>query len=311
MSKTIRGRYAPSPSGRLHLGNVASSLLAWLDVRHLGGELIFRLEDLDPERSYESFAELMADDLSWLGLGWDAGWPDDAGYSQGVRSAYYEEAFEFLRREGLLYRCWCSRAERLAASAPHPGEAAPGSCRCRFLTGDELRRRESGPRPAACKAVAPDRDITIIDAHLGEYTQNPAREGGDFIVRRSDGVFAYQLAVSVDDALMGVTRVVRAADLLSSAPRQRWLIETLGHTAPDYAHAPLLTAPDGRKLSKRDGDLNMAELRRRYSPEELTGRLAYLLGLIDRIEPVSAAELVPGFDWARVPAGPIDISGVF
>ena len=150
MSKTIRGRYAPSPSGRLHLGNVASSLLAWLDVRHLGGELIFRLEDLDPERSYESFAELMADDLNWLGLGWDAGWPDDAGYSQGVRSAYYEEAFEFLRREGLLYRCWCSRAERLAASAPHPGEAAPGSCRCRFLTGTSCAGARAGRarRPA-------------------------------------------------------------------------------------------------------------------------------------------------------------------
>ena len=153
--------------------------------------------------------------------------------------------------------------------------------------------------------------MTIIDAHLGEFKQNLAREGGDFIVRRSDGVFAYQLAVSVDDALMGVTRVVRAQDLLSSSPRQKWLIETLGGTAPEYAHAPLLTAPDGRKLSKRDGDLNMAELRRLYTPEELIGRLAYLCGLIDRIEPVSARELVPHFDWDRVPRGEIDISGVF
>lgn len=311
MSETIRGRYAPSPSGRLHLGNIASSLLAWLDVRHLGGELIFRLEDLDPERSYMDYARLMADDLRWLGLGWDAGWPADAGYAQGERTEFYAEAFSALQRRGLIYRCWCSRAERLAARAPHPGEEAPGSCRCRGLAGAELAARLNGPRPPAYKAAVPDMDVSVLDGHYGEYKENLARGGGDFIVRRSDGVYAYQLAVSVDDALMGVTRVVRAADLLPSAPRQKWLIETLGYPAPDYAHAPLLTAPDGRKLSKRDGDLNMAELRRAYTPEELIGRLAYLLGLIDRVEPVKAAELVEGFDWAKVPPGPVDIGGVF
>lgn len=311
MAKNIRGRFAPSPSGRLHLGNMASSLLAWLDARSLGGEMIFRLEDLDPERSYADYAALMAEDLRWLGLDWDTGWPEDGGYAQGGRSAYYEEAFERLESLGLVYRCWCSRAERLAASAPHPGETHPGSCKCRGLEGEALAERLCGKRPAAYKAAVPDADVTIIDGHLGEYTQNLAREGGDFIVRRSDGVYAYQLAVSVDDALMGVTRVVRAQDLLSSAPRQKWLIETLGYTAPDYAHAPLLTAPDGRKLSKRDGDLNMEELRRRYTPEELTGRLAYLCGLIDRIESVSPRELIAQFDWAKVPRGEIDITGVF
>lgn len=311
MSETIRGRYAPSPSGRLHLGNVASSLLAWLDVRSLGGELIFRLEDLDPERSYMEYAELMAEDLRWLGLDWDAGWPMDEGYAQGGRTEYYEAAFEELSRRGLIYRCWCSRAERLAASAPHPGEERPGACGCRYLEGEALAERLRGKRPPAYKVIVPDETVTVRDAHLGGYSQNLAREGGDFIVRRSDGVFAYQLAVSVDDALMGVSRVVRAEDLLSSAPRQKWLIETLGYEAPVYAHAPLLTAPDGRKLSKRDGDLNMAELRKSYSPEELTGRLAYLLGLTDRIEPVRASELVSGFDWARVPRGEVDISGVF
>lgn len=311
MEKNIRGRFAPSPSGRLHLGNMASSLLAWLDARSLGGEMIFRLEDLDPERSYMDYARLMAEDLRWMGLDWDAGWPDDEGFAQGGRTALYEAAFDDLAGRGLIYRCWCSRAERLAASAPHPGEEHPGSCRCRSLSGAELEARLRGKRPPAYKCAVPDEDVTIIDGHCGEFKQNLAREGGDFIVRRSDGVYAYQLAVSVDDALMGVTRVVRAEDLLSSAPRQRWLIETLGHEAPDYAHAPLLTAPDGRKLSKRDGDLNMAELRRRYTPEELTGRLAYLLGLIDRVEPVAPRELIPGFDWAKVPRGEIDISGVF
>ncbi len=311
MTKNIRGRFAPSPSGRLHLGNMASSLLAWLDARALGGEMLFRLEDLDPERSYSDYARLMAEDLRWLGLDWDLGWPEDEGYAQGQRTALYEAAFCELERQGLVYKCWCSRAERLAASAPHPGEEHPGSCKCRYLTGSALLERVNGKRPPAYKAAVPDMIVTIIDGHLGEFKQNLAREGGDFIVRRSDGVFAYQLAVSVDDALMGVTRVVRAEDLLSSAPRQKWLIETLGHTAPEYAHAPLLTAPDGRKLSKRDGDLNMAELRRRYTPEELTGRLAYLCGLIDRIEPVPPRELIPHFDWAKVPRGEIDITGVF
>lgn len=311
MSGIIRGRFAPSPSGRLHLGNMASSLLAWLDARSLGGEIIFRLEDLDPERSYMDYAELMAGDLRWLGLDWDAGWPENAGFSQGERTEYYRAAFDELESRGLIYRCWCSRAERLAASAPHPGEAHPGSCRCRSLSAPELAERLHGKRPPAYKAAVPDETVTIIDGHLGKYKQNLAREGGDFIVRRSDGVFAYQLAVSVDDALMGVTRVVRAEDLLSSAPRQKWLIETLGMTAPDYAHAPLLTAPDGRKLSKRDGDLNMAELRERYTTEELCGRLAYLCGLIDRPEPVKASELVAGFSWSKVPRGEIDISGVF
>lgn len=311
MTKNIRGRFAPSPSGRLHLGNMASSLLAWLDARALGGEMIFRLEDLDPERSWYDYAALMAEDLRWLGLDWDAGWPEDEGFAQGSRTEYYTAAFDELQRRGLIYKCWCSRAERLAASAPHPGEEHPGSCVCRDLSGEALEARLRGKRPPAYKAIVPDETVTIIDGHLGEFTQNLALDGGDFIVRRSDGVFAYQLAVSVDDALMGVTRVVRAEDLLSSAPRQKWLIETLGHHAPDYAHAPLLTAPDGRKLSKRDGDLNMAELRKLYTPAELTGRLAYLCGLIDRIEPVMPRELVVHFDWARVPCGEIDISGVF
>ena len=311
MSRAIRGRFAPSPSGRLHLGNMASSLLAWLDARSLGGEIIFRLEDLDPERSYMDCARLMAEDLRWLGLDWDSGWPEDDGFAQGGRTALYRGAFEELGRRGLLYRCWCSRAERLAASAPHPGEEQPGSCKCRRLSGAELAAREAGRRPPAYKCAVPDETVTITDGHLGEYSQNLAREGGDFIVRRSDGVFAYQLAASVDDMLMGVTRVVRAEDLLSSAPRQRWLIETLGGAAPEYAHAPLLAAADGRKLSKRDGSLHMGELRKIYTPEQLTGRLAFLCGLLDRPEAIPPHELIPLFDWGRVPRGVIDIGAAF
>ena len=148
--------------------------------------------------------------------------------------------------------------------------------------------------------IAPDETVTVEDGHYGTYVENPAREGGDFIVRRSDGVFAYQLAVSVDDAAMGVTRVVRARDLLPSAPRQKWLIETLGGTAPEYCHAPLMVSPSGRKLSKREGDLNMESLRKRYTPEGLTGVLACLCGLIERPESVSPRELVGNFDWNKV-----------
>ncbi len=296
----IRGRFAPSPSGRLHIGNMLSSLLAWLDVRSRGGEIIFRLEDLDPERSWDEYAQLMAEDLRWLGLDWDGGWPMEADCRQGRRTAEYEAAFGQLRDMGLVYDCWCSRSERLAASAPHPGEERPSSCRCRSLSeGERCELRRRGRR-AAAKVIVPDREIAVPAGHYGEYRANLARGCGDFIIRRSDGVFAYQLAVSVDDAAMGVTRVVRARDLLSSAPRQKWLIETLGGTAPDYCHAPLLVSGEGRKLSKREGDLNMESLRRRYTPEGLCGVLAYLCGLTDRPESVSARELVGHFSWEKV-----------
>ncbi len=205
---------------------------------------------------------------------------------------------------GLVYPCYCSRAERLAAAAPHPGErtAEPG-CRCAELSRREREQRELSGRRPAWKIRAPDEDITIRDGHYGAFTQNPAREGGDFILRRSDGVFAYQLAVSVDDMLMGVTRVVRGRDLLSSAPRQAWLIKLFGGTAPAYCHGPLLlSAPGGaeRKLSKRLGSLSTQALRQDLTPEALTGRLAFLCGLVPTDEPVTPRELAARFDWARV-----------
>ena len=156
-----------------------------------------------------------------------------------------------------------------------------------------------GSRPPAWKLRSPDEAITVFDGHYGPITQNPARELGDFIVRRADGVFAYQLAVSVDDMLMGVTRVVRGRDLLSSAPRQKWLIETLGGTAPDYCHCPLLTGGAG-KLSKRLGSLSTQVLRQEYRPEQVVGRLAYLCGLTDTLAPVAARELIRGFSWEKV-----------
>lgn len=299
----IRGRFAPSPSGRLHLGNVLSSLLAWLDVRSLGGTMVFRLEDLDPDRSWDSYAALMADDLLWLGLDWDEGWRPGAGeqYRQGRRTARYAAALDALQTRGIVYDCYCSRAERLAASAPHPGEHGDIGCHCRILTPAEAQKKVKQGRRPARKLAVDGTTIEWMDGHYGAQRQVLVPGWDDFIIRRSDGVFAYQLAVSVDDMEMGVNRVVRARDLLDSTPRQIWLIETLGGTTPDYCHAPLLVAPDGRKLSKREGDLNMEYLRTRYTPEGLLGRLAKLAGLRATAEPVTAQELVADFSWDKVP----------
>jgi glutamyl-tRNA synthetase len=300
-----RGRFAPSPSGRMHLGNLLSALLAWLDVRHAGGVMVLRMEDLDPDRCKEEYAAQVARDLEWLGLDWDEGY--GAGgpcgpYRQSERGEIYGEYLKRLEERGLIYPCWCTRAQRLAASAPHPGEArGDGACPCRSLSPLEReRRRGEGDRPPALRAAVPDEVVSFQDGNWGDYQENLARDCGDFLVRRSDGVCAYQLAVTVDDGLMGITRVVRGRDLLSSTPRQIWLHRALGFPPPRYFHTPLLLAPDGRRLSKRERDLDMGALRERFTPEELTGRLAALAGLQETPRPVAARELVKGFSWEKV-----------
>ena len=221
---------------------------------------------------------------------------------QSRRTAYYEEAFQILEEKGLIYPCYCSRTERMAAAAPHRDDGAVVySGKCFRLTAEERAELERQGRRPAWRVRCPDCSVTVEDGNCGTYTENLARDCGDFIVRRSDGVFAYQLAVVVDDALMGVNHVVRGRDLLCSAPRQAWLHEVLGYEPPRFFHAPLLLAPDGRRLAKRDHDLDMGALRGRYSPEELTGLLACYAGLTDRPEKVTARELVPQFSWAKVP----------
>ena len=297
----VVGRFAPSPSGYLHLGNLLAMLLAWLDARSQGGEILFRMEDLDPGRSKPAFRDAMAEDLRWLGLDWDRGWPEEPDYAQSRRTALYEDAFRELEGRGLVYPCWCSRSERLAAaSAPHPGEQQrdPG-CRCARLSRREREERLLSASPPAWKLRAPDRIVTVEDGHFGTVARNLAREDGDCIIRRRDGVYAYQLAVSVDDAAMGVTRVVRGRDLLFSAPRQAWLIETLGGTAPSYCHAPLLTDGTG-KLSKRLGSLSTQELRKTHTGAAVTGYLAWRCGLLERWEPITPRELLPLFDWEKI-----------
>ena len=303
----VRGRFAPTPSGRMHLGNLLSALLAWLDVRAAGGKLVLRIEDLDTQRTSRSLAARLMDDLRWLGLDWDEGGLEPA-YMQSCRTAFYEEAFRTLEEKGLLYPCYCSRTERMAASAPHREDGAVVySGKCFHLTAEEREELERSGRRPAWRVRCPDLAVTVEDGTFGTYTENLARDCGDFIVRRSDGVFAYQLAVVVDDALMGVNHVVRGRDLLCSAPRQAWLHRVLGHEPPEFFHTPLLLAPDGRRLAKRDRDLDMEALRERYGPEELVGLLAWYAGLADRREKVTAKELIPRFAWAKVPKNDITV----
>lgn len=247
-------------------------LLAWLDVRARGGTMVFRLEDLDPERSWEHYADLMADDLLWLGLDWDEGWrPGSQDCRQGTRAQRYTAALDALTERGMVYDCYCSPRRASGRERTAPRRAARG----RLPLSDAVRaggaKRLRMGRRAAKKLAVTDADIAFVDAHYGLQAAELRHGRDDFLIRRSDGVFAYQLAVSVDDLDMGITRVVRARDLLDSTPRQIWLMETLGGKAPEYAHAPLLVAPDGRKLSKREGDLNMEALRQKYTPEQLTG----------------------------------------
>lgn len=287
----------------MHLGNVAASLLAWLSVRSQGGSLVLRIEDLDDRARSGPWAELLMDDLRWLGLDWD-----DGPYYQTDRIDLYDEAVRSLEKAGLTYPCFCTRAELHAASAPHASDGTPVYAgTCRGLDAAQIAER-SAVRPPALRVRVPvpgDPAGTRVfaDRTYGPQCEDLARECGDFLVRRSDGVFAYQLAVVVDDAAMGITEVVRGCDLLGSTARQQYLQDVLGYRHPEYAHVPLLVAPDGRRLSKRDRDLDMGELRKRFdSADELLGRLARALGLSENATPRSAAELVDDFSWDLVRA---------
>jgi len=264
--------------------------------------MLLRMEDLDPDRCRSDYARLLAEDLRWLGLDWDMGWqPGNTQYQQSARADCYAAAFEKLRAQGLLYPCFCNRRERLAANAPH---ASDGSTlyggRCRDLTEDACRSLENAGRRPAWRIRVPHALISFTDGNFGRFSQWLDEDCGDFILRRSDGVYAYQLAVVVDDGLMGVNRVVRGHDLLDSTPRQIWLMRQLGFDPPTYCHTPLLLGEPGRRLSKRECDLDMGVLRGQTTPEKLVGYLAYIGGLLDRPEAVRPCELVSHFSWDKV-----------
>ena len=303
MSSTV-GRYAPSPSGRMHLGNLMCCLLAWLSAKSKGGQVLLRIEDLDAERCPRKYADALEEDLRWLGLVWDEGGSSggpNGPYYQSERSAIYEEYYQKLVRKGLVYPCFCSRSQLHAADAPHRSDGkVVYAGTCRNLTPEEIVLRTARRKPA-WRVMVPDETISFVDGHMGPYAENLAQDCGDFYLRRADGVFAYQLAVVVDDALMGVTQVVRGADLLSSTARQLYLYRLLGLQAPTFAHCPLLLAADGRRLSKRDGDQSLENLRAKYTAPEIIGKLAYAYGLQPEPAPRTPESLVPDFAWTKVP----------
>lgn len=304
----VTGRFAPSPSGRIHLGNILCCLLAWLSVRQQGGRMVLRIEDLDTARCPQRYARQMMEDLHWLGLDWDEG-PEAGGsngpYFQSQRTERYQAALERLEAQGLVYPCFCTRAELHAASAPHREDGQviyPGTCR--DLTAAQIAQR-SLHRAPALRLRVPEEEIGFTDGHLGTVRENLAHSCGDFLLRRSDGMFAYQLAVVVDDAAMGITEVVRGADLLDSTPRQLYLYRLLDLTPPSFCHVPLLLAPDGRRLSKRDADAGLEVLQGRMSAQAVLGKLAYLAGFHPSAEPAGAWELLAEFDWEKVPRSDI------
>ena len=284
------GRFAPTPSGRMHLGNVFAALIAWLSVRSRDGEMVLRMEDLDTQRTSADFAQVLREDLSWLGLDYDRETPP-----QSQRSAVYDEYFRQLQEKGLIYPCYCTRSQLHSVNAPHLSDGTyvyTGTCR-------NLTDPPKGRVPS-WRVMVPDKLWTLEDKVQGHYELNLATQCGDMVMRRADGVYVYQLAVTVDDGEAGVTEVVRGMDLLSSAPRQMYLQELFGFNHPEYGHVPMLLAPDGRRLSKRDRDLDLGELRKRITPEALIGTLAYASGLIDRNCPISAKELAGQFTWDKL-----------
>ena len=282
------GRFAPTPSGRMHLGNVFAALIAWLSVRSRDGSFILRMEDLDTQRTSDEFAEILRDDLRWLGLDWDV-----ETEAQSKRTKVYDTYFESLEEKGLLYPCYCTRSQLHSVNAPHLSDGTyvyPGTC----------RGREKQDLPHSWRVMVPDRLWRVEDLGQGVYEENLLPHCGDFVVRRADGCYVYQLAVTVDDGEAGVTEVVRGVDLLSSAPRQMYLQELFGFPHPAYGHVPLLVAADGRRLSKRDQDLDMGALRQKLTPQKLLGILAFSGGLIPEPEDISAKELAKEFSWSKL-----------
>lgn len=287
------GRFAPTPSGRMHLGNVFAALIAWASVRSRGGEMVLRMEDLDTQRTSLEYASQLRGDLAWLGLDYDRETPP-----QSQRSQVYDRYFDRLKELGLLYPCYCTRSQLHSVNAPHLSDGTyvyPGTCRD---LSEEMRAAMN--RPPAWRVRVPDRQWEFCDLVQGEYRLNLATDCGDMVVRRADGVYVYQLAVTVDDGEAGVTEVVRGMDLLSSAPRQMYLQELFGFPHPAYGHVPMLLAPDGRRLSKRDRDLDLGQLQKWVSAQEVIGTLAYSAGLIDQNTAISAKELASVFDWKKL-----------
>ena len=285
----------------MHLGNVFCALLSWLSAKSQGGEWRLRIEDLDPGRSRRDYAMLLMDDLQWLGLPWDGEvvW-------QSKRSDIYEHFLHQLKDAGLTYPCFCTRADIMATQAPHETDGRvvyAGTCRGKIL--DEMGKNT----PAATRLMVPDEVISFCDGHYGEQQVNLAKHCGDYILQRKDGAWAYQLAVVIDDALMGITEVVRGRDLLLSTPQQLHLYRTLGFHEPRFFHHPLLVNESGQRLCKRDKSLDLSVLRSKHkNPDEIVGFLAYLAGILPEPTPALPQDLLPLFSWQNIPTEDITAS---
>lgn len=312
-TQPIRGRFAPTPSGWIHLGNARTALLSWLHVRSLGGTYILRMEDIDMTRARSALAQGIMEDLRWIGLDWDEG-PDIGGpygpYTQSQRLERFKSALERLQGQDLLYPCFCSRADIMAAAhAPHglSGEGPAYSGTCRNLSSSEALAKALHKLPSL-RFKVPQHSDDIISFHdqVAGHVSFRASEGGDFIIKRADGMFSYQLAVVVDDADMHMTDVLRGYDLLDSTPRQLLLYQALGLVPPRFAHVPLVLGPDGRRLAKRHGGVALRAMRRQgITPEAVIGWLAYFSGLLDSPEPVKAVDLIDSFHLDKLPREPV------
>ena len=314
MTRPARGRFAPSPTGELHLGNARTALLAWLWTRSSGGTFVMRVEDLDGPRVKAGLAKKQLEGLAWLGIDWDEGpmLPDLAGtgphgpYFQSQRSALYDAAIDRLREGGHVYDCFCSRAEIASASAPHgpqdEGPRYPGTCR--DLT-DLQRSERSRTRKPALRLRVPEGAVRFNDLICGPQTFDPQAEVGDFVLRRADGIHSYQLAVVIDDAAMEITQVLRGADLLSSTARQIVLYRLLGAPEPAWAHAPLVHGKGGERLSKRDASASLSAMKQTNAdPRRIVGSLASISGLSTEGGACSPGQLITSFALDRVPRGP-------
>ncbi|HEX2208167.1 MAG TPA: tRNA glutamyl-Q(34) synthetase GluQRS [Longimicrobium sp.] len=312
----VRGRFAPSPTGALHLGNARTALLAWLHARAHGGAFVMRVEDLDFGRVRPGIMERQLDELRWLGLDWNEG-PDAGGpyapYVQSQRQEMYDDALRRLAERGLLFQCTCSRRDiAQAASAPHAGEEGPrypGTCRPRLADPSVPSLMAHGRGHFALRMRVEPESICFTDGVMGDCCHDPAAETGDFVVRRKDGAAAYQLAVVVDDAAMRMTHVVRGADLLSSTARQILLCRALELPVPHFVHVPLMLGADGERLAKRHGAVSLGELRDAgVPPERVAGWLAATCGLAAPGEEIAPAGLVTRFAVGRLSTAPTTVT---
>ena len=295
MEERITGRFAPTPSGRLHLGNLLCCLLAYLSVRSKDGRFLLRIEDLDVPRCPQRLSLQAIEDLKWFGFQWD-----EEPLWQSQRSAVYQDHLDKLIEKGLIYPCFCTRAQLMASVAPNLGDTQVIYRRtCASLSAEEIERL-SQTRSPAMRLRVPDETVVFTDGLYGVQTENLASDCGDFILRRSDGLFGYQLAVVVDDALSGVNEVVRGRDILSATPRQIYLLKQLGYPVPEYIHIPLLMDWEGRRLAKRDKDLDLSALSKRFTAQELLGKLAFSAGILEEERPASMDELIRLFDWQNI-----------